>query len=286
MRSNFHPLANLFPMMDDSDLSELSADIAAKGLQEPITRYEGMILDGRNRFRACKAAGIKPTFETYTGKDPTGFVVSKNLRRRQLSETQRAMSASRMATLRDGQHKGGPRGLPSPTQEEAAKLFGVGHRSVKRARVVLEKGCAALVKAVDANAVSVNKAAHVASTRTAEEQRAWLADPKRTESKWKTTAEKEKQKEAAREVKKEMREHMAKQEREKQERAEDEYYAAKAFVLRSGAATEAAIFPGDKPVTKEMLDAATATEAAWTKIRKEIDERYRAARAARKAVRV
>ena len=43
-----HPIAEMFPMMDDAALAELAQDIRDNGMQEKIKLWEGMILDGRN----------------------------------------------------------------------------------------------------------------------------------------------------------------------------------------------------------------------------------------------
>ena len=95
----FHPLANLFPLIEGDELVDFVEDVRANGLLVPIVLYEGMILEGRNRFRAYSAAGVAPGFEQYTGDDPVGFVVSMNLRRRHLDESQRAMVAAKLATI-------------------------------------------------------------------------------------------------------------------------------------------------------------------------------------------
>ena len=99
----FHPLANVFPLIDGREFDDLVADIRANGLIEPIVVFEGMVLDGRNRMRACIAAGVPYVIEPFAGTDPVAFVVSVDLRRRHMTERQRAMVAARLANLGDGQ---------------------------------------------------------------------------------------------------------------------------------------------------------------------------------------
>src|SRR5689334_17445611 len=86
-----HPAANLFPMLGELELAELAEDIRAKGLINPIIldAASASILDGRNRAAACRMASVEPRYETYTGDDPLGFVVSSNLRRRHLTAEQK-----------------------------------------------------------------------------------------------------------------------------------------------------------------------------------------------------
>ena len=119
--------------------------------------YEGQILDGRGRYRACKIAAVQPKFEDYVGDDALSFVVSRNLHRRHLTESQRAMVAARLADLKRGanQHS---QGLPIG---RAADLLNVGERTVARAREVLRGGVPELVTTVEAGKIAVSAAADI-----------------------------------------------------------------------------------------------------------------------------
>jgi hypothetical protein len=89
----FHPLANLFPLLDGAEFDDLVADVKANGQIEPITILDGKILDGRNRYRACVAAGITPRLAEHSGGDPLAFG-SKNLRLPRTSASRPRCSAN------------------------------------------------------------------------------------------------------------------------------------------------------------------------------------------------
>ena len=173
MRRQFHPLADIFPLIEGAEFDDLVADIKAHGQHEPIVIYEDKILDGRNRYRACEAAGIEPTFTVYQGENPVAYVISLNLRRRHLDESQRAMVAAKLATLKQGARTDlSPIGEMS--QGQAAALLNVGKRSVERATEVRTHGAPELVHAVERGAVSISAAADIA-TQPVDEQREIVA---------------------------------------------------------------------------------------------------------------
>lgn len=173
-----HPLAELFPPMDDETFKALVADIRQHGLREPIILYEGMILDGRNRHRACTEIGVEPITRPWDERGSAlDFVVSKNLNRRHLSDQQRAMVAAKIATIKlgDNQHvrQGSPIGepsLPPVSQNQAAAMLNVSARSVQRAKAVQSNGAPELKRAVEKNEISL-KAAEEIAHRPQEEQR-------------------------------------------------------------------------------------------------------------------
>jgi hypothetical protein len=94
----FHPLADIFPLMEGEEFDELVADIKAHGLREDIVLYQDKILDGRNRYRACLAAGVDPEFVPLKTMIPeievdtdiaVAYVISKNIHRRHLTAEQK-----------------------------------------------------------------------------------------------------------------------------------------------------------------------------------------------------
>ena len=157
---NPHPLAGLFPLMTGAAFEELRASIAEHGLREPIVLHEGMVLDGRNRLRACEETGTPPRFRELDGVDPLAFVLDANLHRRHLDESQRAMVAARVATL--------PRGANQHTensacsQGKAANMLSVSADSIQFARKVIDRATPELVAAVDDGTVKVSQAAQLA----------------------------------------------------------------------------------------------------------------------------
>jgi ParB-like chromosome segregation protein Spo0J len=62
MALDFHPLADLFPLIDGAEFDDLVADIRAHGQREEIVLLQNKVLDGRNRYRACRAAAAPLTF--------------------------------------------------------------------------------------------------------------------------------------------------------------------------------------------------------------------------------
>lgn len=98
--------ANFYPMLSEEALAELAADIKENGQQSPITvTSDGVLLDGRNRLKACEIAGVEPRVTVYEGDDEGAFVRSSNERRHQ-STGSRAMSTA-LSLAEDGKRKNG-----------------------------------------------------------------------------------------------------------------------------------------------------------------------------------
>ncbi len=153
-----HPIAELFPPFTDAEFNELVKDIGVNGQREPITLFEGKILDGVNRYKACERLHLVPRVRNYTGTDPLGFSASENLKRRHLNEGQRALIAAEIAN-RNGGRPSNRSQLTTVSNKAAAKAFNVSEVSVDRAKKVLKHAPKEDVKAIVEGKTSINAVA-------------------------------------------------------------------------------------------------------------------------------
>lgn len=157
-----HELSAIFPDLNKEDRKQLHGDIAANGQLDPVTLYQGKILDGKNRYVICQELGIEcKTIKLAHGIDPIRFVISKNLIRRHLDENERAFIAAQLAEMTAGRNWESNSALgPNKkiSQAEAARMMKVSERRVKRAKRVLTQGGPELKRAIDNKEISLKAA--------------------------------------------------------------------------------------------------------------------------------
>jgi hypothetical protein len=176
-----HELARALPPLSDDELLEMQNDIKDHGLQFPIVLFEGKVLDGVHRQKACARANVKPRYVEFEELDfdgsPAQFVDSMNLKRRHLKLTtsqraalgaelvqvyEKAAKERQLAALKKGSESPSPQicgnGEPGSAAEQAAKQVGVSTRSVETA-VKVKKRDRRKFKDVKKGKVSVSKAA-------------------------------------------------------------------------------------------------------------------------------
>jgi ParB-like chromosome segregation protein Spo0J len=195
-RPNPHPICLLIPSADDDELQDLTDDIRAHGLIDPIVLFEGMILDGRNRATACERAGIAPRYVQFGGgrEDALILVVSHNLKRRHLTKQAIAdalvaaedfnlhyMLAEPVAAA-DGPEAQSVIKITEPKTASSRKLAQasgrvVSHAMIAATRKVKEKGEPELQEAVKRGRIGVQDAAKVADLQP-EQQKAIAVSPK------------------------------------------------------------------------------------------------------------
>ena len=119
---------NIFPEAKQEDFDRLLQDMTINGydLRHPITIYEGDILDGWNRMKACNMLKITPPIVTFKGTatEAIEFVMRTN-KRRNLNSGQWATIAVEaedlIAAIRDATEKE-RRAKQSETQVKQAEV--------------------------------------------------------------------------------------------------------------------------------------------------------------------
>lgn len=103
-----HPAAAMFPMLAPEELEDLAADIREQGLlQAVVLDANRQLIDGRNRLAACAVAEVEPHYATLPpGVDPVAYILSLNVQRRHLNQSQRAMAVVLGAEVSTGGHFG------------------------------------------------------------------------------------------------------------------------------------------------------------------------------------
>jgi hypothetical protein len=147
-----HEACAIWPDLSPADLRDLSDDIAANGLRDPVTLTpDNLLLDGKNRALACLMAGVDPaaTAVVHAG-DPWLFSLSKNKHRRHINKDQIALAIARMVATKPvgaNQHEGGSNELPSNAR--LAAEAGVTETAIKSAKTVLKHGTPEEKKAIE-----------------------------------------------------------------------------------------------------------------------------------------
>jgi len=198
-----HPLSAAFPAMSAAEFQALKDSIENIGVQNAITLYEGMVIDGWHRYSASLDLRM-PCPEVELGDvDPVDFVKAQNKERRHLSagawaliETElwqwravgKPASASSARDAADSSANSAPGAeyhepkansvpgaeLASKTAAEMAASAGVGVRTIERAKKVGRDAVPEIQSAVKSGAVSL-KDAHAVADMPKEEQAALAA---------------------------------------------------------------------------------------------------------------
>jgi ParB-like chromosome segregation protein Spo0J len=191
-RPNLHPICLLMPSADEDELQNLTDDIHARGLLDPIVLFEKRILDGRNRAAACESAGVAPRYVEFQGtrEEALMFVVSHNLKRRHLTKQAIAdtlveaedfnlhYELGEAATLTDIKMSA-QKPKKTASSRELAKAAGgaVSREMINATRKVKEKALPEMQEAVKKGRIGVQDAAKVADLPP-EQQKAIAASPK------------------------------------------------------------------------------------------------------------
>lgn len=176
-----HPLSAAFPAIGADDFQALKDSIENIGVQNPITLFEGLVIDGWHRYTAANDLGMDcPSKELDAWIDPRDFVLAQNKARRHVTQAQLAMATTAVYAWRavgSNQHANrvGTE-CPPKSNAELADAAGVSEKTIKQAKAVQTKAAPEVVEAVKRGEIGLPKAAAIAKLPK-EEQAAAIHKP-------------------------------------------------------------------------------------------------------------
>ena len=156
-------LRNVIPALTSQEYEELEKSIVFEGCRDPIIAWNGLIIDGHNRFDICKKNDIPFTIvnkEFNSKKDALRWMISNQLGRRNLTDAQKIeLSLKRDEMV--GTNVGtclNPSELTRKDQENIAKELGVSKGNVSKVKKVLDEATDEVKDKMRSGEISINKA--------------------------------------------------------------------------------------------------------------------------------
>ena len=174
-----HPLSAAFPAMAAEDFQGLKDSIENIGVQNPITIFDGMVVDGWNRYKAANELGMDcPSKDLDNWIDPVAFVRAQNKDRRHLPLSAWALIEVSLREWKPS-HRPDKGELSSPllaSNQEMADAVGVTKRTIQQAKAVQSNATPEVIAAVKSGEIGLPKAAAIAKLPK-EEQAAAIHKP-------------------------------------------------------------------------------------------------------------
>lgn len=167
--------------MSADDFQSLKDSIMEIGVQNPITLFEGMVIDGWHRYTAANELGMDCPVVSLGDVDPRDFVLAQNKARRHITQAQLAMATTAVYGWfpADGSAQKGGVTLnvtPQKSNAELASIAGVHANTITQAKTVQTKAAPEVVEAVKRGEIGLPKAAAIAKLPK-EEQAAAIHKP-------------------------------------------------------------------------------------------------------------
>jgi ParB-like chromosome segregation protein Spo0J len=160
-----HPLSAAFPPMTPEEFQSLKDSVNENGVLNPITIYEGMVLDGWHRYQAALELGMDcPEAELEDWIDPKEFVLAQNKNRRHITAAQLAMATTQVYEWLPANrpNKSALNAELSKTTAELAEISGTSKRTIEQAKSVLKNASPEVKDAVKSGKIGLYKAQAIA----------------------------------------------------------------------------------------------------------------------------
>lgn len=164
---------NLIPPLTQDERKQLEENILDEGIREPLITWNGILIDGHNRYSIAKKFGLE--FQTKemdfeNESDAEIWIIKNQFGRRNLSKYDRSILALRLKPViaeraKENLHLSDGKGCqksdkvkPVDTKKEVAKLAGVSHDTIHRVETIEASGNDRIREKVRSGEISINEA--------------------------------------------------------------------------------------------------------------------------------
>lgn len=174
---------SLIPPLSNDEYQQLEANMKSEGCRDPLVTWQGVIIDGHNRFEICNRHGIGFEKISKSFSDRSGaieWIIRNQFGRRNLDGYQRTKLALRLEEMiaarakahqslsegrgQKGSQKSADLLAPIETREEIAKLAGVSRDTVDKVKQIERKAAPEVKAALAKGEISINKAHQTVKT--------------------------------------------------------------------------------------------------------------------------
>jgi len=169
---NINPeLQRLIPPLTQEEFSQLTANVLAEGIRDPIITWNGTIVDGHNRYQIAQEHGLEyDTSKMYFKSldECKEWMILNQFGRRNLSNYQRSLLALELEQVfkqraKEKQKESGGAVIqkseepPIVAIKEVAKVANVSHDTIAKVKVIEAKANDEIKEQLRSGEVSINK---------------------------------------------------------------------------------------------------------------------------------
>jgi ParB-like chromosome segregation protein Spo0J len=165
---------NLIPPLAKEEYEQLEENILKEGISEPIVLWNGIIIDGNNRYKIAQAHNLEYKTISMDFKeriDVIIWVIRNQMGRRNLNDYNRSVLALELETIiadkaKERQKLSEGRGVKGvqnsaqvkKTRDEVAKIARVSHDTIAKVKVIEKEGSEEVKDQLKKREISINKA--------------------------------------------------------------------------------------------------------------------------------
>lgn len=165
---------DLLPPLPDDKFKQLEENVLANGIREPLVLWQGILVDGHNRYEIAKRHNLPFSTIDYQFGDRNDvllWIANNQFGRRDLTTYERSVLALKIKPViaekakeketerKTTYQKSEKSSLPTVnTTKEVAKLAGVSHDTIAKVEKIEEKAAPEVKAAVKSGEISINAA--------------------------------------------------------------------------------------------------------------------------------